>query len=86
MLTPVDVATGTSLRIVAIGHDDPTGTWTLEHLAAGAGIAFVEGIGYHSIDIELPSGCVVASFNAQHHNTACTVGGDAATAMSQVQP
>jgi hypothetical protein len=86
MLTPVDVATGTSLRIVAIGHDDPTGTLTLEHLAAGAGIAFVEGIGYHSIDIELPSGCVVASFNAQHHNTACTVGGDAATAMSQVQP
>lgn len=73
MLTPVDVATGTPLKIIAVGHDDPTGTWTLEHLAAGAGIAFVEGIGFHSIDIELPSGCVVASFNAQHHNAECKV-------------
>lgn len=85
-LTPVDVATGTPLKVIAIGHDDPTGTWNLEHVAAGPGIAFVEGIGYHSIDIELPSGCVVASFNAQHHNSACTVGGDVANAESTIQP
>lgn len=85
-LTPVDVATGTPLKIIAVGHDNPTGTWSLEHVAAGPGIAFVEGIGFHSIDVELPSGCVVASFNAQHHNSACMVGGDAATANSTVQP
>ena len=73
MLTPVDVATGTPLKIVAVGHDLPEGTWTMEHVAAGPGVAFVEGIGYHSIDVELPSGCVVASFNAQHHNADCKV-------------
>jgi hypothetical protein len=73
MLTPVDVATGTPLKIIAVGHDAPEGTWTMEHLAAGPGVAFVEGIGYHSIDVELPSGCVVASFNAQHHNADCKV-------------
>jgi hypothetical protein len=73
MLTPVDVATGTPLKIIAVGHDKPEGTWTLEHIAAGPGIAFVEGIGYHSIDVELPSGCVVASFNAQHHTADCKV-------------
>ena len=86
LLTPVDVATGTPLKVIAVGHDDPTGVWNLEHLSAGAGIAFVEGIGYHSIDIDLPSGCVVASFNAQHHNSACTVGGDVANASNTNDP
>lgn len=71
--TPADIPTSGMLKIIAVGHDSPEGPWTLEHVAAGAGIAFVEGIGYHSIDIELPSGCVVASFNAQHHNADCKV-------------
>ena len=30
-------------------------------------------IGYHSIDIDLPSGCVVNSVNAQHHNADCKI-------------
>jgi hypothetical protein len=71
--TPADLASGHDLTIVAIGHELPEGTWTLEHVAGGAGVAFVEGIGYHSIDVDLPSGCVVASFNAQHHNADCKV-------------
>lgn len=69
--TPADYAAGNGLIITAHGHDFPEGTWTLQHVAGGAGIAFVEGIGYHSIDVDLPSGCVVASFNAQHHNADC---------------
>jgi hypothetical protein len=71
--TPADLAAGKDLIIVAIGHEKPEGDWTLEHVAGGGGVAFVEGIGYHSIDVELPSGCVVASFNAQHHNADCKV-------------
>ena len=35
--------------------------------------AFVEGIGYHSIDVDLPSGCVVASANAEHHAANCRI-------------
>jgi hypothetical protein len=72
-LTPADVAAGTGLKVTAFGHDFPEGEWNLQHVAAGAGIAFVEGIGYHSIDIDLPSGCVVSSFNAQHHNADCKI-------------
>ncbi|MHB1261530.1 MAG: hypothetical protein ACYC2H_07420 [Thermoplasmatota archaeon] len=71
--TPADLAAGQDLKIIAIGHEAPEGEWTMEHVAAGVGVAFVEGIGYHSIDVELPSGCVVASFNAQHHNANCKV-------------
>ncbi len=73
--TPADAAAGRDLIIVAIGHEKPEGTWTMEHVAGGVGVAFVEGIGYHSIDVDLPSGCVVASFNAQHHNAPCKVDG-----------
>ncbi|HUR24674.1 MAG TPA: hypothetical protein VM327_01500 [Candidatus Thermoplasmatota archaeon] len=71
--TPADIPTDGDLKVIAIGHENPEGAWTLEHVAGGAGVAFVEGIGYHSIDVELPSGCVVASFNAQHHNANCKV-------------
>lgn len=69
--TPADIPTSGFLKIIAIGHELPEGTWTMEHVAAGVGVAFVEGIGYHSIDIDLPSGCVVASVNAQHHAADC---------------
>ena len=71
--TPADIPTSGDLKIIAVGHEQPEGPWTLQHVAGGVGVAFVEGIGYHSIDVELPSGCVVASFNAQHHNADCKV-------------
>jgi hypothetical protein len=58
-------------KIDFFGHDLPAGDWSLEYVAAGAGVVLVEGIGYHSIDVDLPSGCVIASFNAQHHSANC---------------
>lgn len=76
--TPADAAAGRDLIIEAIGHEKPEGTWTFDHVAGGGGVSFVEGIGYHSIDIELPSGCVVASVNAMHHNANCKVDGQGA--------
>jgi hypothetical protein len=68
-----------ALKLEFFGFDNPTGSWTLEHTALGAGAAFIEGIGYHSIDVELPSGCVVASFNAQHHVAPCRIDGNGNT-------
>lgn len=73
--TVYEVATGPldeGLRIVFFGTGDPTGTWTLDHQAAGPGIVLTEGIGYHSIDIALPSGCVLPGPNAGHHVNPCT--------------
>lgn len=58
-------------KIAFYGHDLPVGDWQLEYVAGGAGVVLFEGIGYHSIDVDLPSGCVIASFNAQHHNAGC---------------
>ncbi len=62
---------GRSVNIASFGHEGPAGTWTLEAIAVGEGIALLEGIGYHSIDIDLPSGCVLASANANHHAQLC---------------
>lgn len=59
------------IKIVNYGHEGPAGDWDLEFVAGGEGIAFLEGIGYHSIDIEMPSGCVLASANADHHTQLC---------------
>lgn len=64
---------GPPLVIESFGVENPVGTWTVDYLAAGAGIAFIEGIAYHSIDVDLPSGCVVRSFNAQHHQAPCKI-------------
>ena len=64
ILTPAD---GQAVRTVFYGHEAPEGTWSMQAVAGGAGVALLEGIGYHSIDIDLPSGCVVASANADHH-------------------
>ena len=69
-------------KIAAFGHDNPEGPWTLEHVAGGAGIAFIEGIGYHSIDVDLPSGCVINSVNAQHHNSECKIDSSQAGSIS----
>jgi hypothetical protein len=59
------------LKVEFFGHDAPTGDWNMEYVAGGAGVVLIEGIGYHSIDVDLPSGCVIASFNAQHHAANC---------------
>lgn len=37
-------------------HSNPDGEWNLEHLVAGPGYAFIEGIAYHQYDIHQPSG------------------------------
>ena len=60
-----------TLKISFHGHDAPAGTWQLEHAAAGPGLAFIEGIGYHSIDTRLPEGCVLPGPNAGHHGNPC---------------
>ncbi len=52
-------------------HDGPAGEWQYTAIATGAGGIFIEGIGYHSIDLQLPSGCVIASQNALHHGSLC---------------
>lgn len=75
---PTDVG----LKIAFFGTGDPTGEWTLDHQAAGLGIVLTEGIGYHSIDIDLPSGCVLKSQNAQHHKNLCRAEAQSATSAS----
>ena len=69
VMLPNEVGT----KSVFVGTGDPTGTWTLDHTAAGPGLVLAEGIGYHSIDVTLPSGCVVNSVNSGHHVAPCKV-------------
>ncbi len=80
--------TETGLKIQFFGAGDPTGTWTLDHQATGPGIVLTEGIGYHSIDIDLPSGCVLPGPNAGHHLNPCTgkLGDKSATGTSAATP
>ncbi len=59
------------IKLEFFEHEDPAGQWRLNTVAAGPGQVLFEGIGYHSIDIELPSGCVLPSANALHHVTLC---------------
>lgn len=47
---------GAPFRLEFFEHANPDGEWNLEHLAAGPGYAFIEGIAYHQYDIQLPSG------------------------------
>jgi hypothetical protein len=65
--------TQSGLKLQFYGTGDPTGTWTLQHVAAGPGLVEAEGIGYHSIDVSLPTGCVVQSVNSGHHGAPCKV-------------
>jgi hypothetical protein len=39
-------------------YANPDGTWELTHVAAGGGVAFIEGIAYHQYDIHLPDGAI----------------------------
>ena len=47
---------GPGMTIEFFENAAPDGTWTMDHIAAGAGVAFVEGIAYHQYDIRLPDG------------------------------
>lgn len=49
---------GGPLEVAFLEHANPDGEWLLEHVAAGPGVAFIEGIAYHQYDIELPSGAI----------------------------
>ena len=49
---------GGPLSVSFLEHKDPDGDWTLEHVAAGPGLAFIEGIAYHQYDISVPDGAV----------------------------
>ncbi|MES2153946.1 MAG: hypothetical protein V4510_02315 [bacterium] len=71
------------LKIVFFGTGDPTGTWKLDHQAIGPGLVLTEGIGYHSIDVDLPSGCVLPGPNSGHHLNPCTGKMGATTAATQ---
>lgn len=46
----VTAADEPGIRLLFYQHDDPGGTWELQHVAAGPGIAMIEGIGYHVFD------------------------------------
>lgn len=59
------------LKLAFYGTGDPSGTWTLQHTAGGPGLVLTEGIGYHSIDVDLPLGCVVQGPNSAHHPAPC---------------
>lgn len=48
--------TGPGMKLEFFENSAPDGKWTLDHVAAGAGVAFVEGIAYHQYDIRLPDG------------------------------
>lgn len=60
-----------ALKLAFFEHAEPAGEWHLNTVAGGPGQVLFEGIGYHSIEIELPSGCVLPSTNALHHVTLC---------------
>ena len=51
------------LRRVAMVLGDPL----IGTVAAGAGLSFIEGIGYITFDVELPSGCVQLTSNVHDH-------------------
>ena len=58
---------GMSIKVTFFGHDNPVGTWSIRAIAGGAGAALLEGIGYHSIEIDMPSGCVADRAGTVHH-------------------
>lgn len=55
------------LKIYFHQYDRPGGAWKLDHVAAGPGIAFTEGIAYHVYEVELPSGRIRASTGEHPH-------------------
>jgi hypothetical protein len=65
------------LKIGFFSHDSPGGDWQLEHVAAGPGIAFIEGIAYHVFDVSLPDGCLMpAEGEHAHGDASCGSGGE----------
>ena len=49
---------GGPMQVAFLEHTVVDGDWVLEHIAAGPGLAFIEGIAYHQYDIRVPDGAV----------------------------
>lgn len=47
---------GDSWEIAATVHEDPTGTWEMEYIAGGAGVAAAEAIAYEAMHVVLEDG------------------------------
>lgn len=63
-LTALD---GVDAKLVSYHHDMPGGTWTIQGIGVGPVQAFMEGIGYHVYDVELPGGRILPSIGAHEH-------------------
>lgn len=49
---------GVGSQLLFLENSAPDGEWQLEHVVAGGGFAFIEGIAYHQYDMLLPSGSI----------------------------
>lgn len=62
---------GTAFKAVMFANDNPTGDWTIDYIALGAGLAAIEGIGYVTFDVVLPEGCVLLTSDVHDHGGDC---------------
>ncbi|MGB1697933.1 MAG: hypothetical protein ACPHK8_06005, partial [Thermoplasmatota archaeon] len=62
---------GSAFKVDLFANDNPAGDWQVTYVAAGAGLSFIEGIGYITFDVELPSGCVQLTSNVHDHGGNC---------------
>lgn len=62
---------GAPFKVEMFANDEPAGDWNLQYIAAGAGGSFIEGIGYITFDVELPSGCVLLTSSVHNHGGEC---------------
>ncbi len=66
--TPAD---GPGVLLSSFSHDKPAGNWDITSIAAGPGVAFIEGIAYIVYDVALPDGCVVLTNRIHNHGGEC---------------
>jgi hypothetical protein len=59
--------TDPSVRVRTFAMDQPGGTWTFQHTVGGAAILGSEGIAYHTYDVMMPSGEIMASTGEHKH-------------------
>lgn len=62
---------GSPFKVDLFANDEPTGDWTATFVAAGAGVSLLEGIGYITFDVDLPSGCVQLTSDVHDHGGNC---------------
>lgn len=62
---------GNAFALELFANDEPAGDWTVQYVAAGAGLSFIEGIGYVTFDVNLPSGCVEKTSKIHDHGGDC---------------